>query len=95
MGMPWERSEGGQEVPFLFARRAMHPGVVGRPLHAVVPRAVVVVAVAVLLAVRLVVLLVVRDEVGQGEAVVAGDEVDAGEGPAARALVEVEEPVIR
>ena len=40
-------------------------------------------AVLVVLAVRLVVLLVVGDEVVQREAVVGGDEVDAGPGPAA------------
>ena len=42
-------------------------------------------AIAVVLAVGLVVLVVVADEVLQGEAVVAGDEIDAGIGlPAAR-----------
>ena len=46
-------------------------------------------AVAVVLAVGLVVLLVVGDEVVQREAVVRGDEVDAGVGPAAVVLVEV------
>jgi hypothetical protein len=39
---------------------------------------VVVLAVAVVLEVRLVVLLVVADEIVEREAVVAGDEVDAG-----------------
>ena len=55
-------------------------GVVGRTFGAVVPRAVVVAAVAVVLAVGLVVLLLVGDEVGEGEAVVRGDEADRGEG---------------
>ena len=65
-------------------REAAHPvaqgedrGIVGRTLDAAIPRAVVVVAVAVVLAVRLVVLLVPGVEVGQREAVVRGDEVDA------------------
>src|SRR5690606_25318529 len=59
-----------------------------RPLDLVVPRAVVVAAVPVVLAVRLVVLEVVGDEVGEGEAVVRGHVVDArqraataGDGP--------------
>ena len=52
-------------------------------------RAVVVGAVLVALAVGLVVLGVVADEVGQGEAVVGGDEVDAGPGAPAGGLVEV------
>ena len=70
-------------------RQASTAGVVGRPLDPAVPRAVVALAVPVLLAVRLVVLLVVRDEVGQGEAVVRGDEVDAGHRAAGVGLVEV------
>ena len=63
--------------------------VVGRAFGAAVPRAVVVVAVAVALLVGLVVLRVVADEVAQGEAVVGGHEVDAGEGRAALVRVEV------
>jgi len=46
-------------------------------------REVVAVAVAVLLAVEVVVLLLVGDDVGQGVAVVARREVDAGERRAA------------
>src|SRR5688572_24060883 len=61
----------------------------GRPLDAVVPRAVVRVAVLVLLAIRLVVLLVVADEVVEREAVVRGDEVDAGPGLAAAVAEDV------
>ena len=72
-------------------RRAQleHLRVVGRPLGAAVPGAVVVGPVAVVLAVRLVVLLVVGDEVVQREAVVRGDEVDRRERPPAVGLVEV------
>ena len=69
----------------ISARRRVQPQpqhlrVVGRALDAAVPRAVVVGAVAVLLAVGLVVLEVVGDQVGEGEPVVRGDEVDAGVG---------------
>src|SRR5690606_11862164 len=49
--------------------------IVGRPLRAGVPGAVVVVAVAVALSVGFVVLVVVGDQVLHGEAVVGGDEV--------------------
>ena len=66
--------------------------VVGRPFDTAVPRAVVVLAVAVVLGVGLVVLLVVGDQVRQREAVVAGDEVDAGDRPAAVVLVQVGRP---
>src|SRR4029450_8699137 len=66
--------------------------VVGGPLDPAVPGAVVLRAVPVALAVGLVVLVVVADQVIQGEAVVAGDEVDAGVGPAAVGLVQVAGP---
>ena len=56
----------------------MISGVVGLALDAAVPGAVVVGAVAVVLAVGLVVLVVVGDEVAQREAVMGGDEVDRG-----------------
>src|SRR5690606_12860288 len=52
-------------------------GVVGRALVAVVPGQVVRMPVPVVLAVGLVVLVVVADEVVQREAVVRRDEVDA------------------
>ena len=57
--------------------------VVGRALGAVVPRPVVGMAVLVVLAVGLVVLVVVGDEVGEGEAVMGGDEVHRRPGLAA------------
>src|SRR5690606_37761643 len=50
---------------------------------------VVRMAVPVVLAVGLVVLVVVADDVVQGEAVMGGDEVDAGPGLAAAAIEEV------
>ena len=56
---------------FCRSRSARDRRVVGRPFDAAVPAQVVVLAVAVLLAVGLVVLLVVADEVVQREAVVA------------------------
>ena len=66
------------------ARRARILGVAGGPFGPAVPRAVVVGAVPVVLAVGLVVLGVVGDEVGQGEAVVDGDQVDRRRRPPAR-----------
>ena len=64
-------------------------GIVGRALGAVVPRSVVRFAVVAVLAVGLVVLVVVRHEVAQREAVVGGDEVDRRGRPAGVGLVEV------
>ena len=67
----------GEEVALLARAELEHLGVVGRALGAAVPRAVVALAVGAALAVGLVVLLVVGDEVVEREAVVRGDEVDA------------------
>ena len=64
-------------------------GSVGRALGAAVPGIVVAGPVAVVLAVGLVVLVVVGDQVAQGEAVVDGDQVDRGGGPAAGRGVQV------
>ena len=63
--------------------------VVGRAFRAAVPRAVVVSSVVVVLAVRLVVLAVVGDQVGEGEPVMRGDEIDAGVGAPPGPLVQV------
>ena len=63
------------------------------PVGPVVPRAVVVGAVAVVLAVGQVVLVVVADQVAQCEAVVGGDEVDARQGPAPARVLPVAEHV--
>ena len=60
-----------------------------------VPRPVVVGAVAVVLEVGLVVLVVVRDEVGEREPVVRGDEVDRRGGPAAVVRYRSLEPASR
>jgi len=49
----------------------------------------VILAVGVVLAVCLVVLLVVADEIGEREPIVRGDEIDAGVRPASTLLVEI------
>ena len=51
-------------------------GIVGRAFHAAIPASVVIGSIAVAFAVFFVVLVVVRDEVVQRKAVVAGYEVD-------------------
>ena len=77
IGVPDGQQQHGQEVLDLPVAQRLDVRIVGRALDAAVPAQVVVGAVAVVLAVRLVVLPVVRDQVVQREAVVAGDEVDA------------------
>src|SRR5207244_375001 len=78
-----------EEVALLPRAQLVHGGIVRWAFHAAIPRTVVVRPVLVSLAVRVVVLLVVGDEVAKGEAVVRGDEVDRRERPAPVALVEI------
>ena len=83
------QQQGGEEVAPLARAQLEDRRVVGRALDAAVPGQVVVVAVAVVLAVGLVVLVVVGHQVGEREAVVGGDEVDAGVRPPPGAPVQV------
>ncbi len=79
----------GDQVALHPRAQGEHLDVVGRSLDTEVLRPVVALAVVVVLAVGLVVLLVVGDEIAHREAVVRGHEVDAGERTAAGVLVEV------
>ena len=67
-----------EQRALLAAAQREHVGVVGRTLDACVPAPVVVAAVTVVLAVGLVAFVLVADEVGKGEPVVTGHEVDCG-----------------
>src|SRR6202022_4511511 len=69
--------QGGQERALAARAQLLDARILGLPFDATVPRVVVVGAVLVVLAVGLVVLVVVGDQVAQGEAIVGGDEVDA------------------
>src|SRR6516225_3314061 len=84
--------QGGQQVANLPPAKGEDARVVGRAFNAAVPRAVVVAAVPVGLAVCVVVFDVVRHQVGEGEAVMGGDEVDAGRRSPAGRLVQVGAP---
>ena len=88
-GDPLGEQQGGQEVARLSLAEREDLRVVGGSFHPAVPAQILLRAVAVVLAVRLVVLLVVAHEVVQGEAVVGGHEVDARVGAAPAAPVEV------
>ena len=72
-----------EEVALLPLAQRAYRALIGGALHAAVPAAVVVRAVAVALEVGLVALALVAHEVVQREAVVRGDEVDARGGRAA------------
>ena len=81
--------EGRQEIALLAVAQLDDLLVIRVALNAAVPRTVVVRAIRAALEVCLVVLLVVRHEVAQREAVVGGDEVDGCHGLAARRPVQV------
>ena len=89
--MPCDRIIGRQQIALLPLAQLVDLGIVGRPFDAVIPRMVVGMAVAVVFAVRLVVLVVVGDEVVEVEAVMRGDEIDAGPRLAAALVEEVAE----
>src|SRR5262249_62049396 len=76
----------------LAVAQSLDLGIVARAFRAAVPGAVEVLSVAVVVAIGLVVLLVVGDQVLQREAIVAGDEVDARVRPPAVVLIEVGGP---
>src|SRR5207245_8316688 len=77
------QEDAAEQVALLAGAELQNPGILGIALCTAVPGAVVVRSVLVVLLVRLVVLLVVGDEVAHREAVVGGDEVDRGVWPAA------------
>ena len=65
----------GECVFDLTAAQRHDVRIIGGPLNAAVPRVIVVGAIVVVLAVGLVVLVVLAEEIPKGEAVVTGDEV--------------------
>jgi len=89
---PVGQQQGGQEITLLPGTQGQDGRVVGGPLGAAVPGAVVPVSVPVTLAVGLVVLVVIGHQVPQGKAVMAGDEVDRGERAPAVLLVQITGP---
>ena len=78
-----------QEVPALAAAQGVNLFVVGRTFRAAVPTCIIVVAIVASLAVGLVVLVVVGNEVIEREAVVRGDEIDARVRLLAAVLIEI------
>src|SRR2546422_27482 len=83
-----EQEDSG-EVLDLPAPERLHGAIVCLAFNPTVPAVVLVVPVAITLAVGLVVLLVVADNIVEGEAIVAGDEIDAVDRKAPGVLVNV------
>ena len=67
-----------QQIALLPTAQRTHVGVVSRAFGTAIPRKVVAAAVAIVLAVGLVVLVVIRHQIIQREAIVCGYEIDAG-----------------
>ena len=87
--MPLAEHQRSQYVSALTSTQFEDFRVVGGAFDSAVPRSVVRFAVVVVLTVGFVVLLVVRDEVVQGETVVSDDEVDARARATSGGLVEI------
>ena len=76
-GHPQRQQRDGQKVLHLPIAQPLYSRIVRGAFHTAVPAPIVVGAVTVVFAVRRVVLVVVGDQVVEGEAVVTGHEVDA------------------
>jgi hypothetical protein len=85
----------GEEIAHLPVAQGVDFRVVGRAFDAVVPRQVVVAAVLIVFVVGFVVLVVVRHQIVEGEAVVGGDEIDLEYGRRPRWLNMSPEAVMR
>src|SRR5262245_2941151 len=83
------QQQGGDEVALLLPAQGIDGGIVGRTLHTAVPAVVVVAAVLIVLTIGVIVFVVVTDQVVEREAIVTGDEIDAGIGLPPIALVQV------
>src|SRR5688500_15922870 len=79
----------GQEVALLLPPECLARRVVGRSLGPTVPTVVLVGAVLIIVTIRVVVLVIVADQVVQCEAIMAGDEIDASRRLAPVILIEV------
>ncbi len=77
IGVPPRGEQQGEHCAHIRAAARDDRGGLRRALDAMVPGEVVVGAVAIVLAIRGIVLVRVADQVGEGEAIMRGDEVDA------------------
>src|ERR687892_2175523 len=78
-----------QEIALLLPAQGVDGGIVGWALGPTVPTVVLIGAVLVLVAIRVVMLVIVTDQVVQREAVMASDKIDAGQGLAPVMLIQI------
>ena len=81
-----------QAVPLLSLSELVDGRIGGRPLDAAIPAQVVVRSVTVVFTIRFVVLVVVRNEIVEGESIMRRDEIDARKGAPPAHTVEVAAP---
>src|SRR6476661_3954532 len=74
---PLGQEHGCNEVPLLSCPQRLYCRIIGWPFYSAVPTAIIIGAVPIVFAVRLVMLGVVADQVLQSETVVRSDEVHA------------------
>src|SRR5204862_551402 len=77
---PLREKQSRQEIPALPIAQSIDLRIFGWSFHPAIPRQIIVVAVAIIVAVQLVVFFVVADQLTQRESVMGDDEVDAGIG---------------
>ncbi len=83
---PQRQEQRGEQVAFLLVAQADDRRIISRSFDPAIPAEVRLVTVAVVLAIGLVVLVVVADQVVQRETVMGGDEVDARPRPPAATI---------
>ena len=83
------QERGHQHIAFLSLTQLVDGRIVRWSFRAAIPTEIVVGAVAVLLAVRLVVFVVIGDQVVERQAVMRGDKIDAGVRPAPAWFIQV------
>ena len=76
-----------QEISLLPSAQRLDVGIIRRTLYPAIPATVIVVSVPVVLAIGFVVFLVVTHQIGQREAIMGGNKINAGIGTAAAVSV--------
>ena len=77
---PLRQKKNGEEIADLALTQSFNSEIISRPLRTAIPTIVLVVAVLIAFAIGFVVLVVVGDQIIEGEAVMGGDEVNAAHG---------------
>src|ERR1700723_408759 len=77
------------QIPLLLSSQGPNTGIVSWTFHPAIPTPVIVIAVAIVFAIRFVVFFVVTDQILQREAIMRRDEIDAGIGTPPAMCIEI------